>query len=334
MDFDPDDRTMSESRPADDSVSIVKVPISSLVAADSPRLGGEDIGHVRVLMESGANLPPIIVQRATMRVIDGMHRVRAARLRGDNEITVQYFDGDDDAAFLLAVRKNVAHGLPLTLADRRSAAARIIQSHPMLSDRAIATASGLSPKTVGALRPKPTESADVAVARIGRDGRVRSLNYAEGRRIASEHLSHHPNASLRDVARTAGVSARTARDVRNRLGQGQEVPAPRRPVPVTAAPGPGGTRRRRPSSTESADILRNLRGDPSLRLTESGRALIRLLDTQMVWARDSERVVEHLPAHCIGMLVELAAACVETWRDFAERLETRERDLMSHADDG
>jgi hypothetical protein len=61
-----------------------------------------------------------------MRVIDGMHRLRAAQLRGDHGVEVKFFDGDADEAFIAAVRANITHGLPLTLADRKAAAQRIL----------------------------------------------------------------------------------------------------------------------------------------------------------------------------------------------------------------
>jgi hypothetical protein len=64
------------------------VPILRLAPADSPRLLGEDAEHVRMLADAGTDLPPILVHRRTPRVIDGMHRLRAAHLRGDTHIAV------------------------------------------------------------------------------------------------------------------------------------------------------------------------------------------------------------------------------------------------------
>jgi hypothetical protein len=95
------------------------VAINSLTLADSPRLAGENREHTMLLAGMDADLPPILVHQSTMRVIDGVHRVRAALLKGRTEIAVTFFDGDQDAAYLLAVRANLAHGLPLSLADRR-----------------------------------------------------------------------------------------------------------------------------------------------------------------------------------------------------------------------
>src|SRR6185437_2422414 len=64
------------------------VPIDSLRPADSPRVGGLNSGHSEALAEIDSEFPPIIVQPSTMRVIDGMHRLGAARIRNQEKILV------------------------------------------------------------------------------------------------------------------------------------------------------------------------------------------------------------------------------------------------------
>jgi hypothetical protein len=98
-----------------------RVAVHSILPADSPRLGGEDPAHIARLAEEESSLPPILVHRSTMRVVDGMHRLRAAMARGWETIEVEYFEGTDEEAFERAVRANVTHGLPLTKADAREA---------------------------------------------------------------------------------------------------------------------------------------------------------------------------------------------------------------------
>ena len=120
------------------------VPLSRLVTGDSPRLCGENSSHARMLASLRDALPPIIVHRPTMRVIDGMHRLRAARLHGADKIKVRFVDGDEASTFVLAVRLNVTHGLPLALKDRKAAADRIISSYPRWSDRVIASVTVLA----------------------------------------------------------------------------------------------------------------------------------------------------------------------------------------------
>jgi ParB-like chromosome segregation protein Spo0J len=318
-------------RAAFDSGDVETIPVRYLRPADSPRSAGEDARHIRLLAECGAVLPPILVQRESMRVIDGMHRLRAAVMRGQDTIRVRFFDGDDDAAFLAGVRGNLRHGLPLSLADRKAAAGRLVSSYPHWSDRAIAAAAGLAASTVGAVRDQATASRPAASARVGRDGRVRPIDSAAGRRIAGELIHRNPRASLREIAKAAGISPMTARDVRQRVVRGDDpVPAGRRAVPDAA-----GTNRSRPTegcAARSADrwpvrdretVLRNLRDDPSVRLSEQGRILLRWLIARSVRRAEWATFVDAVPIHCASAVADLARACAEEWRGLAERLEQR-----------
>ena len=137
--------------------AVLVVPLDALLPADSPRCDGENEDHVQTLAESGAVLPPIIVHRSSMRIIDGMHRLKAARLRGCSEIEVRFFDGNEADAFVIAVRSNTTHGLPLSPADREASAVRILAMHPEWSDRSIASAAGMSTRRISAIRARTTE---------------------------------------------------------------------------------------------------------------------------------------------------------------------------------
>jgi hypothetical protein len=214
---------------ADTSPAVVTVPITSLHTAGSPRLNGENDEHIARLADTETKLPPILVDRRTMRVVDGMHRLKVASLQNQEVIDVTFFDGSEADIFLRAVEENVAHGLPLTRADRRAAAERVVASHPHLSDRAISHSVGLSAYTVAAIRKGSRERASQPDMRIGADGKIRPLNSEAGRRRAAELLARQPDASLREVARGAGISPTTVRDVRDRLGRG-ESPVPDKPT--------------------------------------------------------------------------------------------------------
>ncbi|MEV5573147.1 ParB/RepB/Spo0J family partition protein [Spirillospora sp. NPDC052269] len=219
---------------------VVRVTIASLFPADSPRLRGVDHEHVLRMAGVEARLPPILVHRPTMRVIDGMHRLRVAKLRGDIEIEAVFFDGSAAEAFARAVELNIAHGLPLTLTDRRAAAARILAAEPQASDRMVAARTGLSARTVAAVR-RSTARIPQTNTRVGADGRARPVSGAIGRRLAAQIINDRPAASLREVARTAGISLSTAHDVRRRLREGRDpVPDGGTPRPGGGAPQPGG----------------------------------------------------------------------------------------------
>ncbi|UKD51080.1 ParB N-terminal domain-containing protein [Amycolatopsis sp. FU40] len=286
-------------------------------------MGGESQEHILLLAGMSGDLPPLIVHRQTMRVIDGAHRLRAAMMRGDTEIEVQFFSGSEEDAFVMAVKANVTHGLPLSLADRKAAAERIVASHPQWSDRVIASATGLAAKTVRAVRgrgdgPQP-------MSRIGRDGRVRPLDPADGRRRASTLLAERPATPLKEIAMAAGISQRTARDVRDRMVRGEEV-VPRDQI-----------RRRRRKKLENDGssnaggidetgldrtvLMGLLRQDPSVRFTQAGRTLLRLLEIHVIDAQRREWLLDNVPQHCRRIAAELARACAVTWQELAVRLE-------------
>jgi ParB-like chromosome segregation protein Spo0J len=240
----------------------VDLPICDLLPADSPRSKAEDSHHVKVLAETAAVLPPILVHRSTMRVIDGMHRLRAAELRGARTIAARLLDCTQQEAFIIAVKANVAHGLPLSLADRKAAAARVLAAMPQWSDRAIASVSGLSHKTVGAIRRRATGEIPQSGARLGRDGRLRVV-----------------------------------------------PPAPRRPVDDTDT---GGERYQ--------DYLTTLLRDPALKLSETGRALLRLLTTRAISLDDWKGILDAVPPHCTRTVAELASHNAKTWQRFTDEL--------------
>ena len=169
---------------------------------------------------SFGELPPILVQRNSLRVIDGTHRLEAAKARGEKFIRARVINCTDNDAFILAVKANTLHGLPLSRADRVSSARRILDWHPDWSDRAIGIATGLSAKTVAGIRRESADEIQQFTKRLGRDGKRRPVTALEGRKRAAEYIAARPDASLREVARETDVSLGTVQDVRARMRRG------------------------------------------------------------------------------------------------------------------
>jgi ParB-like chromosome segregation protein Spo0J len=303
------------------------VPICALATDDgSPRLAGEDIEHIKTLAQVESDLPPILVHRQTMRVIDGVHRLRAFEMCGRREITVRFFEGDEKAAFLLAVQSNIAHGLPLTLADRTAAAVRIVVSYPHWSNRAIAKVAGLSAATVAAVRGRSAPDSLELSSRLGRDGRSRPADSAQARRRVSALIAANPDASLRNIAKEAGVSPATVQDVRKRLERGDD------PVPLKNRKDesaghrlldqkPTGILSQRSQAPEA--VLMKLRRDPSIRLSEAGRDLLMWLGTHSLSVDEWESLIDRIPPHCVPLVAELACSCAHEWASFANELKLR-----------
>ncbi|NKZ08783.1 DUF1013 domain-containing protein [Actinomadura latina] len=300
----------------------VEVLIAELLPANSPRLAQVD-EHIQVLSEADTELPPILVHRNTLRVIDGMHRLRAAQRRGATSIYVRYFDGDEREAFVMSVRLNSAHGLPLTLADRKNAALRIINYHPEWSDRAIAALVGISDKTVGAIRRREGDNLPQPAARIGRDNETYPLSSMQGRLRASELFRQNPNATTREVARLAQISATTAKDVRNRLLRGEDPVPPKQRENRGAAAGEAPVRTGGPARRPPTIALSRLRTDPSLRFSESGRTLLRWLEALGSDPDEWVSIADSVPSHCAPAVAEMARQRSEDWRSFALALDRR-----------
>ncbi|MFD7685625.1 transcriptional regulator [Streptomyces sp. NPDC059781] len=329
-----------------------RVLIAVLRPADSPRLNGVDPLHVQRLADVLASLPPILVHRPTMRIVDGSHRVAAAALKGQDAVEVHYFDGPEKDAFLRSVSANIAHGLPLSTADRKAAAERILRSHPDLSDRTVATCAGLDPKTVAAVRRSSTVDSPRSNTRTGSDGREHPLDRTLERLRAAELMTSRPELPLRAVAQQSGLSLGTAHDVRRRLQRGETpvpsrrrgkapedrpadtgsapaAPADREPAPAepgrpaAGRPTAGGRPATGGRSRTPLETLRNLAADPSLRQSESGRHFLRWLHTHFVVDEAWRQQAGAVPPHCTATVAELALQCSHTWRRFAEDLTSR-----------
>lgn len=326
----------------------IRVSIDSLKPGESPRLGIQNDRYARSLADLEETLPPITVHWPSRRVIDGMHRLCASALRGEDTILVRWFKGDEKEAFIIGVHENVIHGLPLSLTERKAAAARIVVSHPQWSDRLIATAAGLSNKTVGVIRRCSTEEIPQLKIRTGVDGRARPLSSADGRMAAADLLRASPTASLREIAKSAGISTATVRDVRIRLSRNDDpVPvdwrhhasdgqsAASRPEPTAVGPGPtegtmspgapdpraGPTGNVMPACTAGDSILNKLRADPALRYSDAGRFILRWLHTCTLGIRALDQFCQHVPPHCAPSIARLARAHAKSWLDLAQKLE-------------
>lgn len=318
--------------PCPESEASFQIDLSSLRPADSPRFG-IDLEHVRRLAESEADFQPILVHRETMRVVDGMHRVHAMTLRKARTVAAQWFEGDEQAAFLLAVESNVRHGLPLSREERKQAARRILRYRPEWSDRSIAKMSGLSAKSVAAIRQRSGEGSAQPEVRIGCDGRARPASTAAGRVAAAEVIRQNPTASLREVARQAGISVGTVRDVRRRLASGQEpvLAKERTACPNNRTSLPTGVDRQGVGSVsdraQRISLFDKLRKDPSLRLSDSGRIVLQQLHTQLCSTEGWKRLAPAIPMHGRSAVAELLSACADDLMEIAQELRKLEDSL-------
>lgn len=290
-------------------------PIALIMLGDSIRSTGISAKHTRRLIESTDQLPPILIHRSTRKVVDGVHRLRAAQEAGRATIDVTFFDGDEDEAFIAAVRANTTHGLPLSLADRTAAAARIVGVHPEWSDRRIAEQVGLSPKTVGSVRRRACEEIPHTHARVGRDGRVRRVRSSAG----IDDQTH----SIDDADDDGGPPTTTSRASRAVSGHAAS----------TAVSADTARNAMDPCPATHVLACQMLRRDPSLRMTEVGRRLLWLLELHLIRLSPWQQLAANVPPHQAALVKELAFECAKTWQDFGEKLEKGAATTMSTVSD-
>lgn len=202
-----------------------RVPLADLKFGLSPRLSRVDENHVAALRQVFDDLPPILITRDRI-VIDGAHRVAAARAAGRSHIRALVFDGDEGEAFAEAVKANIAHGKPLSLREREVAARTLLERQPEWSDRRVAATCGLSAGVVATVRRSTAEGAQ-SNKRVGRDGRVRPADAAQQRLQVASLLAGDLQQPVRKVAAAAGCSPATVLDVRDRLRRGEDPIPPK-----------------------------------------------------------------------------------------------------------
>ncbi|GGZ39972.1 hypothetical protein GCM10010365_71020 [Streptomyces poonensis] len=152
----------------------------------SGRDEGESGEYVEMLSQLSEKLPPIVVHRNTMRVIEGMHRLKAVELRGEQSIDVIFVDGGERDVFVPAGRPINGQDVPSSLAGREAEADRFLTSPAQQSDRGITAATGPAPRVLGPPRGCSTVLDVASAMQAALDGRVRPICMAAVRGITCE----------------------------------------------------------------------------------------------------------------------------------------------------
>lgn len=192
----------------DSGAEPVMIPLDRIISDPQyqPRSGGLVESHVRLLMESGPESwpPPFVAPLGDgmYGAREGFHRIEGARRLGVPALRCHVVE---DFGYPEAVAANVAHGLPLSRADRKEAARWWKHEEPELSHREIGRRVGLSDKTVKAAltenqRPDDSRSAPDPVARfIGSLLRTNAESKPNARAIRRE-IDAYDDESRLDVA--------------------------------------------------------------------------------------------------------------------------------------
>ena len=295
-----------------------EIEIKHLKFGMSPRIEGQDVDHARALTFVLDQTPPILVDRRSRIVIDGIHRVSAARMLGRTVVRAHYFDGSSEDAFVEAVRSNIRHGKPLSLADREAAAKSVLKMCHEWSDRRIAEICGISDKTVGRIRSTTAEIPQ-SISRIGKDGRHRPASTVSNRDLGSQLLGPESSTINTDIAKPVSPTVSSASGLQSDLlDLNCDPPAQRNQAT-------NGHKLGRSNSEGIDDRGRSClwADDSAIGSIPGGGLLANWLDSTAICSTDWITQVDEIPISRVPQLIADARSRSEEWSAFAAALEIR-----------
>ncbi len=155
-----------------------------------PRATVDDqhVGYIAEAMEAGAEMPPIIVDKESKRIIDGFHRfkamVRTVRKDMTQTIAVEERTYEDDGdMFLDAIRLNATHGHNLTRFDR--AHIMIMAKKMRLLPEQVATCLNMTVQVVSDLTTSRTARGVTPRSRVPLK---RTIKHMAGKQLTQEQV--------------------------------------------------------------------------------------------------------------------------------------------------
>ncbi len=296
--------------------SVEQVRLATLPVGHAWRADGLDEARIVMLAGSLDSTPPIVVNRRDMTVVDGAHRVAAARRRGTGTLAVEWFDGTELEAFAEFLHRNSQRGLPVTLADRCRGVQRALRVQAGWSDRRIAHLCDVSPKLVARMRGD--HAAPGIEKRVGRDGRARPVRPGAMRDQILQALKSEPDASLRVIASRLGVSPETVRTVRRELHDDAPQVPPSRLVGALAD-----LAEQRRWLLQPIPAPAPWRDDQAFHSTEEGVSFVEWFDATSV--DGAERRLDEVPLSRVYEIADEARRRAAFWSTLADDLERRTR---------
>ncbi len=153
-----------EALPTSDTGTVETIKIGDLNLTDGIQsrasINDEVVEEYASLIGAGTVFPPIRIIRdpdGTLRVVDGFHRLMAAKLAGVEEIKAEIIPGDRKMATESALRANIVHGLRRSNADKRHAVRLALSEFSDLTSRTVAEMCGVGNHLVDEVRREMTE---------------------------------------------------------------------------------------------------------------------------------------------------------------------------------
>jgi hypothetical protein len=143
-------------------------------------LDAEAVDRYADAYKSGTEMPPLLVAPlgTGFAVIGGFHRATAAKKAGLTEVNCEVVEVSDAEAACLASKNNIDHGLPMTKADRRHAAERLLLIPELaeLGGRELERRTGIDESVFRKIRREQKERADLEAKSLSKDDALETVN--------------------------------------------------------------------------------------------------------------------------------------------------------------
>jgi hypothetical protein len=142
-------------------------------------------------------------EQPTLVLVDGWHRIAAAKEAEEDHVLAVIIDGTAEAAFKEALGANSQHGLPRSNGDKRKAVAAALERYASWDNRKIAKLVGVSHTMVNDARKR----LEAASSEPGMEGPSTSSTGAENKVEAASSVAPGPGAPALPKVPTAAAGA-------------------------------------------------------------------------------------------------------------------------------
>jgi len=121
-------------------------------------------------IQAGEQFPPLIVEKNSKKILDGIHRFYAYRKTGVEEVEVEFREVNEKRLMLVAGMLNSRHGLPLSYSEKRYVAMETAKLDESITQVELAKSLGVSQQTISnwikEIRAKQVEERNYLIYRL------------------------------------------------------------------------------------------------------------------------------------------------------------------------
>lgn len=130
----------------------MKVKLDDLVVDANiyPRNGinWHKVGEYVEAIQSEEEFPPLVVEKNSKKILDGIHRYHAYKKTGIEETEVEFREVEEKRFMLTAGMLNSRHGIPLSYSEKQYVAVETAKLDDSVTQQELANSLGVSQKTI------------------------------------------------------------------------------------------------------------------------------------------------------------------------------------------